>query len=310
MATYTPDQLARYFEHIGWDASSWPPTGTLTAAFLQELIHRQLARVPFESVSLHYSPTHLLSLDPEDLFHKIVGRNMGGYCMENNTFFGTILRSLGFNVTNTGGRVSHATAGRPGPGYMGWNHMVNLVTIDNDKFLVDVGFGYNGPSQPLALESGVIVPGIGTALRFKLTYTALPQHTDKSQRMWVYSYREGSKAAWTDAYAFTEMEFFPDDFAVMNVATMTLRRSFFLQTLFCVKMTLDAETGEPSGWLLLNHDQVKRKDRDGATVLVAELKTEEERVAALEKWFDIQLTEKEKTGIRDLSTELRGWSMD
>ena len=40
--------------------------------------------------------------------------------MENNTFFGTVLRSLGYQVYNAGGRVSNATAGRPGGGYVGW----------------------------------------------------------------------------------------------------------------------------------------------------------------------------------------------
>ena len=87
--------------------------------WLKELQKRHLARVPFESLSLHYSKHRLLSLNQQDLFQKIVIRGMGGYCMENNAFFGAMLRSLGFTVFNASGRVSDATAGRPGPGYMG-----------------------------------------------------------------------------------------------------------------------------------------------------------------------------------------------
>jgi arylamine N-acetyltransferase len=113
---FSPDQVTRYLAHISFpdDAKS---AGRLS--YLKELQKRHLARVPFESLSLHYSKYHLLSLNQQDLFQKIVTRGMGGYCMENNTFFGAMLRSLGFTVFNAGGRVSDATAGRPGPGYTG-----------------------------------------------------------------------------------------------------------------------------------------------------------------------------------------------
>ncbi|KAM7185600.1 hypothetical protein V8F20_011734 [Naviculisporaceae sp. PSN 640] len=309
MATYSKEQIARYLQHIRWDESTKIEQGTL--AHLTELVKRQLATVPFEDISLHYSPTHRLSLKPQDLFNKVVGRNMGGYCMENNTFFGTVLRSLGFSVVNAGARVSEATGGRPGGRFMGWNHMVNIVILPNEngvptKYLVDVGFGYNEPTVPLALVSGQVTPGIGTT-EFRLEYKALPNHTDKSQRMWVFAHRDTAMGPdWTEGYAFTEMEFFPEDFEIMNLSTMTQRTSFFTQTLMCVKMTLDEETGEPKGWLLLASDEVKSKTTDGME-LVDKFKTEEERVEGLKKWFGIELTETETVGIRGLSTEIRGF---
>jgi arylamine N-acetyltransferase len=114
MCTYTQEQLSRYLEYIGYrqDARqqvSSDPLGCLTA-----IQRHHMARVPFESLSLHYSRYRLLSLDPEDLFNKIVGTGRGGYCMEVNTFFATILRTLGFTLFSVGGRVK-------GPnGYKGW----------------------------------------------------------------------------------------------------------------------------------------------------------------------------------------------
>ena len=116
--------------------------------------------------------------------------------------------------------------------------------------------------------------------------------------MLVYSHRDTEKdanAPWTDAYAFTEMEFFPEDYAVMNLSTMTLRSSFFMQMVFCVRMTVDEKTGEANGWLLLSDKEMKRKTRDGMEV-VETFKSEEERVAALKKWFDIELGDAEKAG--------------
>jgi arylamine N-acetyltransferase len=300
MATYSSGQIDRYFSHVGWKADLQPPPGSL--AHLQELMKRQLATVPFESLSLHYSATRRLSLDPEDLFHKIVDRGMGGYCMECNTFFGAVLRSLGYTLINAGARVSHATAGRPGPGYGGWSHMVNIVIIDDQKYLVDVAFGANGTWKPLPLIPGYETTGTGTQ-KFRILYTALHDHTDRSQRVWVYSYRESESTAWVDGYAVNDIEFLPDDFEVMNVATMSLPTSFFVQNLLCLKLLLDEET-EPTGWLVLHQDQVKKKQGTTSTLL-EQLITEEQRVLALERWFNIRLEESEKKGIRGLASELK-----
>ncbi|KAK4455210.1 hypothetical protein QBC34DRAFT_391793 [Podospora aff. communis PSN243] len=325
MATYSPSQLDRYLEHINLPQQAFtsphngfpselPHDRNAALALLHTLVTHQLATVPFESLSLHYSPTHTLSLHPQDLFTKIVNRRRGGYCMENNTFFGAILRTIGFTVTPVGGRVSHATAGRPGTGYMGWNHMVNLVTLsttedgqEEEKYLVDVGFGANGPVRPLLLTPGQETPAGIDAVRYKLRYEALPQHTDRSQRMWIYSYRNNADGKWLDAYAFAEMEFLPDDFAVMNLATSTLRTSFFVQSLFCVRMVVDGE-GKPAGWTVLHGDKVTRRVR-GRVEAEEEFKSEEQRVDALQRWFGIVLDEVEKRGIRELPTEIRGWKL-
>jgi arylamine N-acetyltransferase len=108
---FTPEQLSQYFTHISFP-SSLPVSHSL--AYLSELQKYHLATVPFENLTLHYSKHHLLSLDPQDLFNKIVVRRMGGYCMEINAFFGDVLRSLGFTVFSTGGRV------KSGKEYLGW----------------------------------------------------------------------------------------------------------------------------------------------------------------------------------------------
>lgn len=48
------------------------------------------------------------------LFHEIVERNSGrgGYCMENTAIFGTILASLGYDITTTGARGNEAVQPR------------------------------------------------------------------------------------------------------------------------------------------------------------------------------------------------------
>jgi arylamine N-acetyltransferase len=108
---FTPEQLSQYFAHISF-TFNLPASHSLV--YLSELQKYHLATVPFENLTLHYSKHHLLSLDPQDLFRKVVGRRMGGYCMEINAFFGIVLRSLGFTVFSTGGRV------KPDKEYLGW----------------------------------------------------------------------------------------------------------------------------------------------------------------------------------------------
>lgn len=122
MATYNKEQTDRYLAYVGFStaqlgASDGPKPDSLE--HLTQLVFRQLATVPMESLSLHYSQTHQISIDPADLYEKMVGTGRGGYCMENNTFFGTMLRSLGYEVLHVGARVSDATAGRDGGGFMG-----------------------------------------------------------------------------------------------------------------------------------------------------------------------------------------------
>ncbi|KAL2132214.1 hypothetical protein VTI74DRAFT_4070 [Chaetomium olivicolor] len=298
MATYTEEQLDRYLKHIRFPQVhvrrdvSRDPLGFLTA--LQ--VHH-MARVPFESLSLHYSKHRLLSLDPEDLFEKIVESGRGGYCMEVNTLFAAVLRSLGYTLYSAGARVK-------GPnGYKGWDHMVNIVTIGSTRYLVDVGFGSNGSASPQPLDNDrefdAVPPVVG-----RLQYRKLDEHTDPNQRAWLYSVKENEDAPWKDMYSFVETEFMPGDFEVMNLRTMTTPQSFFVQSVMCIRTIPDAAMKKPIGWLILYRDYVKKRVGSESKI-IEQLENEEQRVEALERHFGIVLSEVEKKGIRGLSSELR-----
>jgi arylamine N-acetyltransferase len=155
-ATYTKDQITKYFNRLGlpeeqrnYDVSELSPEDTLQ--YLTLLQKLQLATIPFENINLHYSTHHSVSVHPEALFRKVIGDNngRGGYCMENNRLFGTLLNSLGFTLYSGGARVFGDGA------WTGWSHMVNLVTIGEKKYHVDVGFCADGPTIPMPLEACV-----------------------------------------------------------------------------------------------------------------------------------------------------------
>jgi arylamine N-acetyltransferase len=108
---YTQQQIDAYLSRISLPTSKykkstpkWPSTED-GLAYLSQLQKYHLTEVPFENLSLHYSKRPTVSLDIDDLFEKIVKRHRGGYCMENNSLFGTLLQSLGFEVVPTGARV-------------------------------------------------------------------------------------------------------------------------------------------------------------------------------------------------------------
>lgn len=149
MDTLTPTQLRAYLAHLHLHLQEGD--GGATRPTLKQLVTANLRYIPFESLGLHYSPSSPrlgrpevhISLDA--VFDKIISpRNRGGYCMENNTLFGALLKTLGFVVWSTGARVSRAmnSGGKDRSGrFLGWNHMVNIVDEGDKRWLVDVGFG-------------------------------------------------------------------------------------------------------------------------------------------------------------------------
>lgn len=179
--------------------------------------------------------------------------------------------------------------------------MVNIVTIPNGlKYLVDVGFGGNGPVKPLLLRHGHEERGIYPA-SVRIVQEHIPQCTDHDQRMWVYQHRNSPAEDWLPMYAFTETEFLPLDYEMMNFWTSQNRRSFFTYKIVVMKMILRNE--EIVGALTLVGAEVKRKVR-GETEHLRTCKTEAERLEALREVFGITLGREEREGIRGMVTAL------
>jgi arylamine N-acetyltransferase len=107
MTPYTPEQLELYFNRIRY--KSQHPSDQFE--FLAGIQKHHLVWIPFETLSLHYSTTKNVSLDPQDLFEKIVVNGRGGYCYETNALLSGILSSLGFQVINVVCRITAATRG-------------------------------------------------------------------------------------------------------------------------------------------------------------------------------------------------------
>jgi arylamine N-acetyltransferase len=191
---------------------------------------------------------------------------------------------------------------------VGRRHVVNIVTLeDGSKYVVDVGFGGDGPIQPLPLLDGHVVQNISTQ-ELRLVQSRIPPQTlqDETNKMWIYQYRNNPSVEWNSFYAFPSLEFFAPDFEIMNYFISHSPDSFQTYRLLVVKfLRTQDENADASihAKIMLVNDQVK-VNTGGRTSVIQTCRTEEERVQALEKYFGIKLNEEERLGINGRSTEL------
>ena len=295
---YSPAQVEQYLHHISLASKhheSAKPIPDL--AFLAALQRHHLAVIPFENLALHYSQHRQVPLDPQSVFTKFITCRRGGYCMEQNVFFAHMLRGLGFNVYCAGARVRKRLNGIPVGDYMGWSHLVNIVTFaSGERYMVDVGFGGDGPTKPLHLVSGDASQqrNMGTQ-EMHLRYENIASNADPKQRVWVYRVRNHPQDEWKTCYCFTETEFLAQDFEVMSWYVNTSPASWFTTTVVAVRMMLESD--EIVGKVMLWGPEVKQ-NTGGRTQLLMTCQTEEERIEVLEKRFGIVLNREEKEGIR------------
>lgn len=266
-------------------------------------------KVPWENLVQHYSFHHTVHTHPRHLFREIVLKpGRGGYCMQVNYFHHLILHSLGFKVHMSGSRIWHADQNR----YGGWTHVVNLITIAGKRYMVDGGFGSQGPSAPIVLEEGAERTQVAPA-QMRVVFDNIPNNLDPTQKVWIYEYRYHSHpqdGPWTPAYCFTDLEFTPEDIEGMNFEPWLNRKTFFTYEVAICRFTTSSESlespglpgegdleGEIDGAMVIEQDVLKWRRR-GKKVVERKFRTDGERVEALKRYFGIELSEDEVDGIQ------------
>ncbi|KAK1140338.1 N-malonyltransferase fdb2 [Aspergillus melleus] len=304
----------RYLDSIVLKDAAQAGTKEHGLPLLRALTRYHVCNVLFENLVLHYSAHKTVTLDPAKLYTKIVRRRLGGRCMENNSFFGTVLRSLGYEVRNCGGRVARAMSPYPdvrrnqSMTYDGWNHMLNLVRLDDEWYVVDVGMGSMGPNIPFPLRDGFETTSIAPRLiRVQLrpiseSYGTTSASSTGPPKMWCfdvcYNPVDDVGKEWVPVYCFTLTEFLPQDYEVMSWFTSTNPTSFFTRYVTCTKMLMDEDKEVIVGNVTLFKDTV-RETIGANRKTIKECKTEEERLQTLAETFGVHLTEEEMQGIPD-----------
>jgi arylamine N-acetyltransferase len=182
---------------------------------------------------------------------------------------------------------------------------VNIVTLpDGSKYVVDVGFGGDGPTMPMPLISEQPMRNLG-AQEVRLVYDRIPQQVDKGQKFWIYQYRNGPEREWNSYYCFPGLEFMPEDLVVMNHYTSTYQGGTNFQTRRVLVVRFLRERREIVGKVMLVDGEVKR-NLGGRTEMVMVCEREEERIRALGEHFNVSLTAEEVAGINGRNVELVG----
>jgi N-hydroxyarylamine O-acetyltransferase len=101
--------------------------------------------VPFENLDIHWNRP--IVLDEEKFYSKIVSNRRGGFCYELNGLFNLLLRNIGFQTRLISARVFNGR-GEFTPEF---DHAAIIVTIGDEEFLADVGFGAFS-ADPLRFE--------------------------------------------------------------------------------------------------------------------------------------------------------------
>ncbi|KAI9163163.1 Arylamine N-acetyltransferase, liver isozyme [Paramyrothecium foliicola] len=314
--TFTEEQLAQFLSHIEipeqfrLDKKPQPDIAFLTALHVH-----MITAVPYDNLLLHYSKDRSISLDPQKIFHKVVTekRGRGGYCMESSLFFLYILRDLGFDVYPVGAKSRPRKDGVPHGHYMGWVHIVNIVTLrDGTRWMTDVSFGGDGATQPIRLEGGAMIRNMGTQ-DARLVRDFIPGQealATPDKKYWVYECRNGPDKPWRGFHCFHDaVEWQPADFEVLNWYTSAHDVSPMRRMVLLVKFLRRPSESSPGGQEIYGKrmlvDGVVKENLGGRTAVVQTCTSEEERVQAMREWFGLELTEEERVSIKGHISELK-----
>ena len=122
----------------------------------------------------------------------------------------------------------------------------------------------------------------------------MPGLSDGQKDLWTYQIRNKPDEPWRSGYAFHEIEFFQQDFEVMNFYTSQSRSCFLTTNLLVVKFLRDGN--KVYGKVILDQDRLK-ENLGGKNTLVKTCQSEDERVKVLSEYFQINLTEEEQRAI-------------
>ncbi|WP_246615768.1 arylamine N-acetyltransferase family protein [Aquimarina litoralis] len=123
--------IKEYLNRINYQGNHTP-----NLEVLKELQKGHLLNVPFENLDIHYNRS--IDLDASKFYKKIVIENRGGFCYELNGLFQILLNNLGFKSKIISARVYDSKKEDFGEEY---DHLAIIVELDQNEYLVDVGFG-------------------------------------------------------------------------------------------------------------------------------------------------------------------------
>lgn len=207
-----------YFARIGFQAKAVPTLETLQRI---HLLHT--CSIPFENLDVLLGRTIRLELD--NVFEKLVVAGRGGYCYEQNALLRAALEDIGFEVEDLAARVLITQPPEMPPR----THRLLLVTINQQRYLADVGFGGKTLTSPLRLETDVEQPTAHGV--YRLTHL---------ESDYLLSIKQQDD--WMPLYRFDLQPQYFSDFQVANHYVSTWPESYFRHHLMVCLHKTDGTT--------------------------------------------------------------------
>jgi len=318
---YTPQQVSQYLISVGFENA--PSTDVIAAGDfpaslenLRRLVRLHLLTFPFENTAMHYTPTHKMDVTVHGAFQRFVVERKGSYCFGNNTVLLGVLRGLGYRVYSGAGRVN--LPGETESIFTPLLHMVLFVQPFEDSvqtYLVDVGFGSPGMTQPILLSDNPnnVSMGATPLEHHRLRRASLPGSSLKASRGSSLSAEtnwslqvchqkpdDTPETVWRTLYYFTEDEFFPMDYEAGSLAVSggPEATGLFWHNVICAKCFLDKDS--TSDTHALTNDELPmyrmtmmgnllKREYGGQSQVVQTFTEELERIKAIRDIFGIDL---------------------
>ena len=140
--------LDGYLARIGWNGPREPTFATLAGVLRAHMTH-----LPFENLDVLLGRG--IRIDPHSVYAKLVTAHRGGYCFEHGTLLQSALSGLGFQPDVHTARV---VLMRP-RSEAALTHMFLTVQLDDQRYVLDPGFGGLAPLVPVPLAAARVCEG-------------------------------------------------------------------------------------------------------------------------------------------------------
>lgn len=232
-----------------------------TYEVLKQVQYCHITSVPYENIDI--LEKRAISLEPEDLYDKIVNRNRGGYCFEVNGFLSHMLNRLGFETEDYFARFLRNEQGLPMR-----RHRIVAAVCEGEKYICDVGIGQSSPRYPLKLVEGLVQQQFGETYKFE---------KNKYGEWEIYDLYEGQ---WRIFYSFYEAHQYNVDFYQPSYYFETHPESMFNKTLIvAVKTETGRKTIGDRTFRIFEGDEMVNEEPD---------MSDERRLEVLKKEFGLE----------------------
>ncbi len=210
-------EMKAYYERIGLELSgNESETERLKQIHLHHITH-----IPFEAIEPYMHRE--VSVEPDQVFEKMVVHGRGGYCFEQNSLLCAALNAAGIKTFGVLTRISGPT------GFGTHSHRMNIAEADGVRYIADVGYGGDCFVLPLEFKLDVVQSD------GRNTYRVIK--SDKPLVQYIIQIMRGGE--FVDMMGFDDVAALESDFEFSNFYTNCSPKSGFRMLLMGARPTME-----------------------------------------------------------------------